>query len=135
MYKKILFLFEIGYILIDLNQIFLMKPSEFKIFISVESCDEKTTENYQNCYVGEKRILNFQRYRSYILIAKIEFSRLYLLYFPRNEPSNSVTAGLGRFIILNDLSSHKMVINIYIIFLQFFPKSQSCMNLVEAAHI
>ena len=31
-----------------------MKLSEFKIFISVESYDEKTSENYRNCYVAEK---------------------------------------------------------------------------------
>ena len=35
-----------------------MKPSsEFKISISVESYDEKTAENYRNCYVAEKRIV------------------------------------------------------------------------------
>ena len=34
-----------------------MKPSELKISISVESYDEKTAENYRNCYVAEKRIV------------------------------------------------------------------------------
>ena len=29
-----------------------MKPSEFKMSISVESCDEKTAENDQNSYVA-----------------------------------------------------------------------------------
>ena len=38
---------------IDLSRIFPIKPSEFKTSISVESYDEKTTENYQNCYVAE----------------------------------------------------------------------------------
>ena len=33
-----------------------MKPSEFKISISVKSYDEKPAENYRNCYVAEKRI-------------------------------------------------------------------------------
>ena len=33
-----------------------MKPSEIKISISVESFDERTTKNYRNCYVAEKRI-------------------------------------------------------------------------------
>ena len=33
-----------------------MKPSEFKFSISVESYDEKTAENYRNCYVAEKCI-------------------------------------------------------------------------------
>ena len=47
-----------GYILIDLKKIFSLKPLEFKIFILVESYDEKTAENYQNCYVTEKRIFS-----------------------------------------------------------------------------
>ena len=55
--KKLIFQFVIGYILIGLNQTFPMKPSEFKIFISVESYDEKTSENYRNCYVVEKRFI------------------------------------------------------------------------------
>ena len=47
-----------------------MKPSEFKISISVETYDEKTTENDRNCYVAEKRtISNYRRNRSQILIA------------------------------------------------------------------
>ena len=33
---------EIAYFLIDLNKIFLMKPSEINISISVESYNEKT---------------------------------------------------------------------------------------------
>ena len=66
---------------------------------------------------------NYQRCRSQILIAQIEdlnencviISRLfYLLYFPRNRPSKSVTIGPCRFIILNDSASPKMVINIYL---------------------
>ena len=35
-----------------------MKPSEFKISISVESYDEKPAENYRNDYVAEKRIVS-----------------------------------------------------------------------------
>ena len=31
-----------------------MKPLELKMSISIESYDEKTTENYRNCYVAEK---------------------------------------------------------------------------------
>ena len=42
------------YILIDLNWIFTMEPSEFKISIVVESYDEKTAENYRNGYVAKK---------------------------------------------------------------------------------
>ena len=44
--EKIFFYFEIGYILIDQNYTFPMKPSEFKIYISVESYGDKTAENY-----------------------------------------------------------------------------------------
>jgi len=35
-----------------------MKPSEFKIFLSVESYDEKSAQNDQNCYVAEKHIVS-----------------------------------------------------------------------------
>ena len=56
--KKILFEYKIGLILINLNQTFPMKPSEFKISILVESYDEKTAENYRNRYVAEKRIVS-----------------------------------------------------------------------------
>ena len=35
-----------------------MKPSEFKISISVESYDEKNAENYRNYYVAEKHIVS-----------------------------------------------------------------------------
>ena len=36
-----------------------MKLSEFEIIsFSVESYDEKTAENYQNCYVAEKNIVS-----------------------------------------------------------------------------
>ena len=37
-----------------------MKPSGFEISISVESYNEKTAENYRNCYVAEKRIISKQ---------------------------------------------------------------------------
>ena len=35
-----------------------MKPSEFKIVLSVESYDENTAGNYRNCYVAEKHIVS-----------------------------------------------------------------------------
>ena len=56
--KTIYFKFEIGYVLIDLHQIFSMKPSELKIFISVENFDDKTAEYYRNCYVAKNRIVS-----------------------------------------------------------------------------
>ena len=43
--EKILFVDKMRCIRIDLSKIFPMEPSEFKNFISVESYDEKTTEN------------------------------------------------------------------------------------------
>ena len=38
------------------NKIIPMIPSEFKNFVSVECYDEKSAENYRNCYVAENRI-------------------------------------------------------------------------------
>ena len=35
-----------------------MQTPEYKISISVESYDEKTAENYRNCYVAEKQIIS-----------------------------------------------------------------------------
>ena len=39
--KKTFFIFEIGLTLLDLNQIFLMKPSEFKNSVFIDSYDNK----------------------------------------------------------------------------------------------
>ena len=56
----------------------------------------------------------------------VEISRPYLLKFPRNKPSKSVTVALrrvwsSRFIVLNDSANPKMVIKMYIsIFSDFF---------------
>ena len=77
-----------------------MKPSEFIFSISVKSYDEKIAENYRNCDVAEKRIVyqlsnililnvnstNFEDLNGYL----VKISRLYLICFPRNKPSNSV---------------------------------------------
>ena len=77
-----------------------MKPSEFKISISVESYDKKSSENYRNYFFAESASFpNCQRYRSQILIAQIgnlKISHPYLWYFPINKLSKSVTVGLGR---------------------------------------
>ena len=35
-----------------------MEPSDFKVSVSVESYDEKTAENYQDCYNAEKPIIS-----------------------------------------------------------------------------
>ena len=43
-----------------MSKIFPMKPSEFKIFILVESHNDKTDENFRNCHVAEKRSRRFK---------------------------------------------------------------------------
>ena len=40
------------------DYIFPMEPSEFKLSISVESCDEETVENYRKYYLAEKRMIS-----------------------------------------------------------------------------
>ena len=54
---KNIFQCKIEYILMYLKQIFPLKLSELKISISVKSYDEKTDDNYRNCYVTEMRIV------------------------------------------------------------------------------
>ena len=94
-----------------------MKPSDFIIFILVEIHDEKTAENYRNCYVAEKLIVSKL---SQILVSQIEdmnkdYVKIpgpYFVYFPRKKPLKSVTVGPGRvgsdrFIVLNDSASPK----------------------------
>ena len=52
--------------------------------------------NYRNCYVAKKRIVSKL---SKMSIPKFEYCFkiliLYLLYFPKNKPSNSITVGSG----------------------------------------
>ena len=40
----------------NLNRVYTVIPEID--FSDVESCDEKTAENYQNCYAAEKRIIS-----------------------------------------------------------------------------
>jgi len=50
-----------------------MKFPEFKILISIKSCDEKTAQNYQNCYVAEKHIVSkLSKISSQSLVAQFE---------------------------------------------------------------
>ena len=64
------------------------------------------------------------RYRSQILITQIEglnedcikISLAYLLYFPKNNPSNSVAVGPGRFIVLNDSARSKFAVKMCVHF-------------------
>ena len=69
-----------------------MKPSEFKISISVETYDEKTAENYRNGYVAVEALRS-----GWIRSCRV-----------------------GSFIVLNDSVSPKMVIKMYFNFFQFF---------------
>ena len=53
-----------------------MKPSEFNIPISVESCDKKTSENYRKGYVADKRIVSkILKISIPVLLAKIDRSQ------------------------------------------------------------
>ena len=84
-----------------------MKPSKYKIFISVKSYDEKTAENNRNCYDAGKHIASkllskisipdFDSTNSRLNENCIKSSSPYLLCFPRNKPSNSVTVAQGWF--------------------------------------
>ena len=58
MNTKLFLKFKIKLILIDLNQIFPMKPLGFQNVLSVKSYDKKTPENFRNSYVAEKRIVS-----------------------------------------------------------------------------
>ena len=69
---KIYFESEIGYIPIDLNKFFQMKPLAIKISLSIKCYDEKTAGRYRNGYVAEKRIFPYyQIYRSQSVITQI----------------------------------------------------------------
>ena len=88
----------------------MMTPSDFKIFISVESFNEKTTETYGYCYVTENRVFS-------------KLSRPNLLCFPENKPTKSVAFESGQarpFHRSKYLTSPKMVIKIYFSFSDFF---------------
>ena len=126
-----------------------MKPSEFKISISVKSYDKKTAENYRNCYVTEKRrvsklskvsIPNFVNTNWSLEWRWCQIFRACLSYFPRNEPLKSVTVGSIRFNILNDSACLKMVIKIYLKVLELFeccrgyPYMTANRNFVRFAH-
>ena len=67
------------------------------------------------------------------IMTKYQFH--YLLLFPRNKPSKSVTVGSDRFIVLNDSASPKMVMKMYFNFVDYLKSFLSCFNIVEATHI
>ena len=54
------FLIEKRLILIDLDEIFPMKPSKFEISHPVESIDKKTAENVRNFNDAEKHMVSKQ---------------------------------------------------------------------------
>ena len=91
-----------------------MKQSEFKIFISIKSYDDKTAENYRNYYIAENRIvskLSNVKTQNYEDLNEdcVKISRPYILYFPRYKPSKNVTVRSGQLIVLNDLAGPKNV--------------------------
>ena len=54
MNEKVFSKFKARLILINLNKIFPMKPSELEISFSVENYNKKTAESCRNSYVAEK---------------------------------------------------------------------------------
>ena len=50
-----------------------MKPSEFKIFLLVESYDEKTAKNNQNCYVAKRRIIKDADWACWVNYVNLQF--------------------------------------------------------------
>ena len=70
----------------------------------------------------------------------VKISHLYLIYFPKNKPSNSVTVRSGRvqpgrFIVLNDSASPEMVIKIYFNFFRLFLKVLELFQYRRGDHI
>ena len=91
-------------IFLNLNRVYSdgseLDLSDETISISIESSDEKNSENYHSCYVAEKRtvfklskisILSFDSPNWRLERRLCQISRPYLLYFSRNKPSKSVT--------------------------------------------
>ena len=73
-----------------------MEPSESKVSNSVEINDEKTVENYRNCYVVEKRIVSKLSKITQIDALNegcVKISCLYLLYFPRIGRQKALGSG------------------------------------------
>ena len=99
-----------------------MKSSEFKIFISVESYDEKTAENYRNCYVAEKHIVFNSTMKTWIkIVSNFTFLSLKFREISRQKTSRLGRAGSCRFIVLNESASPKMIIkNVFYFFPIFF---------------
>ena len=63
------FKFKIRWTLIDLNQIFPMKPLEFEISLSIISFDKKNCRKLLT-FLGCRKAPNYQRYRSQISVAQ-----------------------------------------------------------------
>ena len=119
-----------------------MKPSEFKISISVESYNEKLLKITKILTLPKSRQFpNYQRYRSQILIAQIQDIHMryvknsYHINFSRNELSKSVTVGSGWFIVLNDSACRNWSYKFIYIFFDLLLRFQSCLNVIEAIHI
>ena len=90
--------------------------------LEFESYYENTVKNYRNCYVAKKSIvsklskISIQNCMAPIEDLKedsVKISRPYLLYFPKNKPSNGVTVG----------SVHRL--KLFILFLVYTCRSPS----------
>ena len=131
--KKIYFFnFEIAYILIDLNYIFMMKPSEFKTFILVESYVEnllkinKLLPCQKALSLQTVKDINYKfwmkivsKFHAHIFYTFREISLQRALQSGRFGPGR---VELGRFIILNDSASPKIVKKMYFNFFRFYFK-------------
>ena len=82
-----------------------MKPSELKIYISLEKYDEKNCWKLLNCYVAEKRIVSKLSMISIPNLIKkfenlnedcVKISRPYLICFPKAVEKRRDRAGTGR---------------------------------------
>ena len=80
-----------------------MQQSELNISISAESYDEKTAENYRNCYVVEKNIV-FKLSR--ISIPNFDTTKFQVpIFHAFREISHQRELWLCWFIVLNDSAS------------------------------
>ena len=99
--------------------------AEPKIFHSIKSYDEKTAENYQNYYAVEKRIVskmtkisipncNNNKLKPCIKIVSKFDIHIYYIFGKINRQTALLSGrvGTGRFMVLKNSASFKMVIKI-----------------------
>jgi len=103
-------------------------PFQWKVMIKI------LLKNGEHCYVVEQRVVSKLSKTSIedLYHDSVKISRRYVLSFPRIKPSNSVSIGSDRFIILNDSLSPKMIMKMY---LDFFKRFQSFLHFIDATYI